>query len=349
MTLAKRRAGTAVTALVLAIAGCGTPGPPQPPSLNLPDRVDDLAAIRAGNQVKLTWTMPKRTTDKLRLKSAVAVKVCRSEAPSACVPVAKLSFAPASTGSYSDSLPAPLASGPPRPLSYSVELENHNGRSAGASNAAVALAGEAPAPVVGLADEVRKIGIVLRWNAGDPHDAIRIHRRLLTPHPAPAHAGPLAQPPEAIDQNLLVESDTGHALDSDIMIGSSYEYQAQRVARVQVDARTLELAGEMSAPIRIDAQDVFPPSVPTGLAAVATAASSGAPASIDLNWEPNTEPDLAGYFVYRREDETLWQRISGEQPAVGPAFHDANVLPRHTYRYGVSAVDRDGHESVPNP
>jgi fibronectin type 3 domain-containing protein len=152
----------------------------------------------------------------------------------------------------------------------------------------------------------------------------------------------LAPPPEPVDQTLLVEKDTGEALDPGITFGDSYEYRAQRVARIAVDGRTVELAGEISPTIRVDALDVFPPAVPTGLAAVATA---GVPASIDLNWEPDTEQDLAGYFVYRREDETPWRRISGEKPVAGPGFHDADVLPGRTYRYGVSAVDRGGHES----
>ena len=343
MTL--RSAATAMAALVLAIAGCGTPGPPQPPSLNLPDRVDDLSATRAGNQVKLTWTIPRRNTDRLPLKSVVAVKICRSESGSACDVAAKVTFAPGTVATHIDSLPAPLASGVPRPLRYYVELENRNGRSAGPSNEVVVLAGVAPAPVVDLAAEVRKIGIVIRWTPADPQDAIRIHRKLLTQHPPSAHAGPLAPAPEPVDQNLLVESDTGRVLDPGITFGDSYEYRAQRVARIQVGGRTVELAGELSAPVRIDAQDVFPPSVPAGLAAVATEAAPGTPASIDLNWEPDTEANLAGYFVYRREDETPWQRISGEKPVAGPAFHDASVLPGHTYRYGVSAVDRNGHES----
>jgi fibronectin type 3 domain-containing protein len=92
---------------------------------------------------------------------------------------------------------------------------------------------------------------------------------------------------------------------------------------------------------------VFPPAIPTGLVAVATAAdaASSTEPSIDLSWQPNTEADLVGYEVYRREDQTPWQRISGDQPAIGPAFHDAHVLAGHTYRYGVSAVDKGGHES----
>ena len=67
-------------ASTLALAGCGTPGAPLPPSLNLPEPVTDLAANRAGNQVTLTWTMPKKNTDKLLLKGEIAVRVCRKEA-----------------------------------------------------------------------------------------------------------------------------------------------------------------------------------------------------------------------------------------------------------------------------
>ncbi len=132
-----------------------------------------------------------------------------------------------------------------------------------------------------------------------------------------------------------------------MVLGNTYEYRAQRVIRKQFDSRVIELEGELSAPIRVDALNVFPPAVPVGLAAVATAAdpASGTLASIDLSWQPNTEPDLAGYEVYRREDQTPWERISGDKPLIGPAFHDANVLLGHTYHYGVSAVDKGGHES----
>ena len=52
--------------------------------------------------------------------------------------------------------PPTLANGAPRPLSYFVELRNRNGRSAGLSNAAVVLAGEAPPPVSNLTAELRK-------------------------------------------------------------------------------------------------------------------------------------------------------------------------------------------------
>ena len=351
-------------AFVVLLGGCGTPGAPQPPSLKLPDRVTDLSAVRTGNQVSLTWTMPKRNTDKLPLKTKVDVRVCRREGAGECASCGELLLGPGADGSFAETLPAALANGSPRALNYYVELKNRNGRSAGLSDPATVLAGEAPAPVSGLAAEVCKDGVILRWNPDNPSASIRLRRQLLTPAPPKPPTGPLPAIPEPIERSLLVDPASGiaprQALDKDIVLGNTYEYRAQRVVRQSVDRATVELDGELSAPIRVEALDVFPPAIPTGLAAIATAldSSGGSPASIDLSWQPNTEVDLAGYEVYRREDLTPWQRVTGDKPVVAPAFHDQQVLPGHTYRYGVSAVDKSGHESgrsadvqetVPNP
>jgi len=218
-----------------------------------------------------------------------------------------------------------------------------------------------------LAAEVRKDGVVLRWTPESGTDAIRLHRKLLTPEPAAkpkSQQGLQAALPEPVEQNLLVEAGEqagrapDRALDKEIRFGQVYEYRAQRVARVTVEGRALELAGPLSAPVRAEALDVFPPDVPTGLAAVATAAGAGTEASIDLSWQPGTETDLAGYTVYRREGDNAWQRISPAEPLIAPAFRDGHVQPGHTYHYAVSAIDQGRHESarsaeaeetVPNP
>jgi hypothetical protein len=353
-------------AIGLALAGCGTPGAPMPPSLNLPDPVTNLTASRAGNQVSLAWTMPRRNTDKLLLKGNLPVRICRREGEGACAPVpASLLFAPGAPAAFTETIPPALAAGAPRTLTYFVELPNRKGRSAGASNAAVALAGEAPAAVVSLTAEVRKDGVVLRWTPDSPsgpfsHAAIRLHRTLLTPQPEAkpkSQQGILAPPPEPLERTLLVDSGAaGRALDKEIRFGQTYEYRAQRVVRATIlermydprknESLSLELAGPLSAPVRVEVLDVFPPAVPAGLAAVATAATAGSEAAIDLSWQPDAEPDLAGYIVYRREGRQSWQRISPPQPLVGPAFHDARIQPGHTYRYAVTAIDQGGHESA---
>jgi hypothetical protein len=97
--------------------------------------------------------------------------------------------------------------------------------------------------------------------------------------------------------------------------------------------------------------------------------------AIDLSWSPNTEPDIAGYSVYRRDltaGETTATRLNGRgefAPSVdvdvlpetptslmqrkthvnASVFHDANVTPGHRYAYSVSAVDRTGNESARSP
>jgi hypothetical protein len=326
---------------------------PQPPSLNLPDRVTDLSAIRTGNQVSLTWTMPKRNTDKLLLKGNITVRVCRNQVGgTGCDATATLQLAPDAAGVFKDSLPSSLASGTPHRLIYFVELDNRKGRTAGLSNDVEILAGEVPPAVAGLTAAIRKNGVLLTW-APAPRNAIpsalRLVRKLVSPQAAKPQQGPLAAPPEPQEQILMVETgaSTNQALDSSIHFGDTYEYRAQRVVSVPTNGQLLELASPISEPVSIFAANVFPPSVPRGLAAVATAGENGNPPAIDLSWLPDTDADLAGYIIYRHESSgTTWQRVSPAQPVVGPGFHDADVQPGHIYIYAVSAIGQNGHESA---
>ncbi len=341
------------------MAGCGLPAAPQPPSLKLPAPVTDLSATRSGNQVSLIWTMPERDTSKVVLKGKIATRVCRrGNAAQVCATVTQLELAPGADGVFNETLPRDLAAGAPRPFDYHVELITSKGRSAGLSNPATVLAGRAPAPVIGLSAEVRKEGVALHWTPGPPEPyptVVRLERTLQTPAAKQPAPGPLAAPAEPVEQNLLVQPAAGElhggALDRDIRFGETYVYRAVRVARLTVDGKTLDLEGPISAPVQVEALDVFPPAVPTGLAAVATPAEDGVGPSIDLSWQPDAESDVAGYAVYRREiaatgvTEGAWQRISPASPVVGPGFHDPNVQAGRSYEYGVTAIGQNGRES----
>jgi hypothetical protein len=343
-------------AMGTALAGCGMPGAPLPPTLNLPVRVTNLSAVRAGDQVTLTWTMPKRNTDKMLLKENVHVRVCRNhDSAKPCSAVTTLALAPGADGTFSDMLPPAFAAGPPRLLTYFVELDNRKGQSAGLSNGADVLAGAAPAAITGLTAKMRPDGVLLSWAPTPPASppvAIRIERRLLTPPAKKPAQGPLAEPAEPLNQTLLVQTGAqiDQALDKDIRFGESYEYRVQRIARAAANGQTLDLASPLSSPVRIDVENIFPPAAPTGLAAVATPAMNGAGPSVDLNWLPVSSVDLAGYFVYRRdvtqaEASETWHRVSPALPVVGPAFHDPDVQPGHIYQYAVSAIGQNGRES----
>src|SRR5690349_23032517 len=50
------------------LAACGTPGPPLPPSLELPKPVTDLRAARRGDKVYLAWSPPTQTTERQTIR-----------------------------------------------------------------------------------------------------------------------------------------------------------------------------------------------------------------------------------------------------------------------------------------
>jgi hypothetical protein len=359
----------------LGLSGCGTPAAPQPPSLKLPAPVADLTAARNGSSVTLHWTNPRKTTDHLLMKGPIPAQVCRRHGSGNCEIAGQIAVAPGEEGEFHETLPASLLDGKPRRLSYFVELKNRRGKSAGLSNPAEILAGAAPPAIIDLSAEVRADGVALRWKAGST-TPVRLHRHLLEDAAkfpgkpekqgnalkgnAPKNDVLTSAPREPQVRDLLVDPPAAEqrpeglsgTLDNTARFGESYEYTLQRVERLTVDGKTLELAGELSAPLRVDVIDRFPPAVPQGLAAVAVTEEK----TIDLSWQPGADADLAGYIVYRVGSGKAangngiadWMRISGPQPIPTSAYRDRAVEPGHTYRYRVSAIDLTGHESEPS-
>ena len=334
---------------LLLFAGCGSPGAPLPPSLDLPTPVVNLSAARVGNSVHLAWTMPTRNTDHIVLRHPVPTQVCRAIGKDPCARVGKLLLAPGGAGEYTDVLPADLAQGPDRLLRYEVALLNHAGKSAGASNAAYSAAGASPPPIAGLNGQVRKDGVLLNWQpAAEPGRSIifRIERRDLTaPVAADTPKSPLAPAVPEVNQTLVVHgadgTDAGYGLDNSALLNRQYRYVVERVATLAVGGQSVEVQGPPSPAIVITTTDVFPPAVPQGLVAVADAAAG----AIDLSWSPNTDSDLAAYHVFRRDVDG---GLAAQQIAVvktESSFRDTGVQPGHTYAYSVSAIDQNGIES----
>ena len=176
------------TALALALlSGCASPGPPLPPSLKLPEVVSGLTASRVGDEVRLHWTTPSRTTDKLLIAGPIEAEICRenlaaaapatavkggqSAAPGArenaatapCFPVVLRKRVAPGASEAVDALPAELTAAPARLLAYRVQLRNAAGRTAGASAAVFAASGPAPQAVEELRGKATKAGVVLEW------------------------------------------------------------------------------------------------------------------------------------------------------------------------------------------
>jgi fibronectin type 3 domain-containing protein len=95
--------------------------------------------------------------------------------------------------------------------------------------------------------------------------------------------------------------------------------------------------------VTIVTHDVFPPAIPTGVEAVFS--GPGQKPFIDLTWTPDTDPDLAGYDVYRAETSSEPAKVNTDL-VKAPAFRDSTVVPGRQYTYFISAVDVRGNESA---
>ena len=89
--------------------------------------------------------------------------------------------------------------------------------------------------------------------------------------------------------------------------------------------------------ISIDDIDTTAPDIPTGLSA------TGYHSYILLKWSSNSETDLAGYRIYR-EDNNEYQ-IVGTAAANVSSYSNNTGIPPKTYSYKISAYDLSGNES----
>jgi hypothetical protein len=125
--------------------------------------------------------------------------------------------------------------------------------------------------------------------------------------------------------------------DARIEWGATRCYAVRAVAVVGASPLESE-GGEASCQKLVD---TFPPAPPKELKAVAT---DGA---INLIWEANAEPDLAGYYVLRAQlPGTTFQRLTAA-PLQDATFLD-NVQTGVRFAYVVVAVDTAGNQSAPS-
>jgi hypothetical protein len=340
--------------LIAAFSACGTPGAPQPPSLQLARPVDDLTASRKGNRVQLDWTLQRKNTDRTLVKHLPAIRICRREGTglmSACAVVAEVpppkpqlqpkqkgkEESPAVRMHYLDSLPPQLGQENPADfVTYAVEEINSRGRSAGLSN-------QVPIPVAptilapnDLSAQVSGEGVRISWSGPAPPAAIaglsyryRIMRR---PVGAPAYTVLADVEPAA----------TGSYLDKTFAWEQKYEYRITTLTQVYSHGINTAVEGDGSQPAEVFTRDIYPPAQPAGLQAVFS--SVGQKPFIDLTWAPNLESDLAGYNVFRRVGNAQFEKLN-KQLVSGSSFRDDNVETGRKYIYFVSAVDLRGNES----
>ncbi len=341
---------TSLAVLALAaLVACGMPGAPQPPSLELPRRVEDLKATRKGDKVTLMWTTPGETTDRTRIRHLGATRLCRAlgrVAVAECVETVG-TLPPGQTpraaaASFTDILPQPLqetqASGF---ATYAVEVQNTRGRSAGLSNQVMVPLAPTLPPPSRLSAHVTAQGVEISA-AGEPGPrpaGLRFAYHLYRRSQGAKSELDLGEPSVYQEMKRAYRLEF---LDRNVEWEKTYLYKVAAVTVEAVQGKDEQVQGDDSSEIQVFVHDVFPPAPPTGLQAV----SAGTPQQpfIDLSWAPNTESDLAGYNVYRHEEGAVAVKITSEL-VKAPTYRDAAVQAGRRYSYSLTAVDVRGNES----
>ena len=240
---------------------------------------------------------------------------------------------------YKDLLPTLLLrADPSAQVFYTVSALNQRGRSAGLSNIVSVPAIAAFAPPADFQAQLTAAGVTLSWT-GNPHVGTPQLRHMYRVYRRDAVTGTdavVGEMPFGTLRTYLV-------LDHTFQWERTYLYRATVVNTIHLEGKPdTQFEGADTSPIKVFVHDVFPPAVPNGLQAVFSGV--GQQPFVDLIWAPDTDADLAGYNVYRREEGGESRKLNAE-PVKTPAFRDPNVASGHTYFYSVTAFDGRGNQS----
>ena len=333
----------------LICCACGTPGAPQPPSLNLAKPVSDLKAVRGGDEVELTWTVPTETTDGAKFRHRGQSKVCAAVDRPRIDQCAPLSTLPTPKDQKTVSVAVNIPSDKTAPtdyITYAVEVDNDHGRNAGLSNQVqlptATVSGLNGTPLIRLTPET----VLVTANVTPRNESIEQTLELRrSEKDSPAQESVVAR--RVLDLSETGEASNIELRDDTFVWEKTYEYRVVIAASTKVpNGETVTFDAAASSPQELFAHDIFPPAIPSGLQAVFSAVA-GQPSAIDLTWTPDVDRDLAGYFVFRRlEQEPASAAVKlNAQPVKAPSYHDSDIAAGKTYVYSVSAIDERENES----
>ncbi|HMC29723.1 MAG TPA: fibronectin type III domain-containing protein [Candidatus Angelobacter sp.] len=333
------------------LSSCGVPGAPQPPSTGIPKFVGDLKAVRKGDTVTLTWTTPTETSDGELIHKPgkmLAQRALSSGADSQInfQTVSEVALEPAlkeernAEVTARDSLTELLrAGGSAEYALYQVLAQNRSGRSFGLPN-------RVSVPLVLTLATPQKVqveaipaGIRVGWDQSWPP---KRESRISVQYAWRIMRNQQGANDAVMVRQLTAGNEAMVVVDTGIEWEKNYQYWITPVTLWQDGSRKGEVEGDDSPVVTILAHDSFPPAAPSGVQAVYSAVPERP--FIDITWTPNTEPDLAGYNVYRHTGNEPPVKINTELVKT-PRFADPGIQTGMKYFYLVSAVDLRGNES----
>lgn len=307
---------------VLILTGCGYIGDPLPPLANVPVTVANLAAVQRGSKLIAQFTIPAVTTENKPIPKPLTLDLRAGPSPSEPFDINQW----ATAGRH---FPAPDLAGPiaryeipiagewtGKGVILAVRVTGGNGKQTAWSNFALVQVVPAPEMPSAVTPAAAPDGVRLTWQARGSW--FRVFRK--------------AEP----DSDFVRVADVQQPAwtDTTAEYGKRYAYVVQTIAKLEEGK---EAESDLSVEAPITPEDKFAPAAPTGLAA------RSAPASIELAWDRNPEPDLNAYRIYRATAGAPFEKLA--DVSVIPTYSDHAVEPGKIYQYVITALDRTGNES----
>jgi hypothetical protein len=350
---------------IFFLCSCGAPGDPVPPSPPVAVAVSDLAARQSGDGVELVFTLPPKSVSGEKLTASPAVEIVRgSLKPNGAYDAKSFRVAYTIPGAlvanylaaghvrFTDPIsPTDTKASPGTTYTYLIRTRLSKKRASADSNIVTARVFPVPQAISSVQFQVTETAVNLTWlaptqtSAGDPLAAIsgyRVYRGEIDPK-APAPAGKdLAQTHWTSPLTFLGRSTAPSYSDAQFDFGKTYVY----IVRSVISAEGTEIESDNSEAATVTPLDTFPPAAPQDLVAAALPGAAPYTFVVDLSWSINLETDLAGYRVYRSEQEGARGQLITPDLLPVPAFRDGSVVSGLRYWYSVTAVDRAGNESA---
>ena len=320
----------------LMASGCAKKGPPVPWESIVPKRIVDLEATPREGRLLLEWTVPKENTDKSPLTDLAGFQVLRSEGiltGGECKGCGEKTTVvhEMKWDSKEEVKKKRIAilfedQEARKVYVYQVVSINRRGYFSAPSNPVTVYwdySPQAPRKVEGERGDKR---VELSWEPVEGATGYNVYRRL---EGEEFSTRPLNREPLT----------TTHYSDLNVENERRYFYSVRAVRKV---VKT-DVEGKGSLGIPVTPTDLIPPAAPIDLVAIPLKEG------MELNWRKNREPDLLGYFVYRRRPGEKEYKKLNESPLTKETYLDTGVVLQQEYEYAVTAVDNSPQRNESPP